>query len=333
MDKLVLMDYNGTIVLNDRDIRSYATIIKSIFGAEFIEEFKSPLRSRKMLVDKNFSHEKFIEFFKNFKSSEIYDTFKNSNNDRILSILKKCDELPNENIEDFIFEEIIYPLMALYNVHIVGIKPFLDFPDFFKNIQKDHCVVINSDSPHSVLLIELEEYAKMEEYSFIKELLDRGLVYGNTGKDKKEDNSRIERIIGDLRKRGFITEKLESIDIVGDEENDYESFKSAISMDTHNKTRLNLSMQNNLFLVKKLREQVSNLIENMKKISQISKNIAKKNLKELSEVLKRDKERLENAKKKLKEIEEKIKKFNEISRESKGTIKINKSLRDIVLSC
>lgn len=301
MEKLILLDYNGTIVPNEPDVRPYKTIINSMFGEELAKEFKSPNRSKKLLIAKNFSKRDFEKFLNKFKSSEIYGVLKDSGNQMILDVLKKCDELPDTNIAGFVFEDIVCPLMALYNVYIAKIMPFPDFSDFFQDKSKEgYCIVINSNGPHNVLLMELREYAKMEEYSFINQLLGNELVFGNMEESKKTDGNRMQYILDKLIENGVIVPNLKDIVIIGDTKKDVENFMSISDQKIH--SEIFLIEQNNLYLIEKLTERCKKL--------------------------EHDSEKLEIASKQLDEVTNERKKLNEMASDR---ITLTKDFRSIVL--
>ncbi len=338
MERVVFLDYNDTIVLSME--KSMLPITKAFFPIEeFIPKTKgkggSPITPILEYVDddsKELTYSQVNKFFDNFEKNSIYPELFSGNKNIENFLIKKKEELKKylneeenkspltqisaskkpKNAKDFLFNDLIFPLIAKYNVHFSNVRPQETFKQFFEENNKDGTLMlINTGGPEEIVKNEMREFIELdpEKYGYLEYFLKNDLIFGTNINASKKEYGRVNSLLEVLKYRGFDINENTMITLVGDTEKDIKNYDEIDN---------NLYPNKEIFILKERLENVDDLNERKreteecisanKKIIQILENdeetefSAKRvqlvdNLKSDSEKLKEEKKILEKARK------------------------------------
>ena len=237
LDNIVIIDYNDTIVYGVERVGDY--FLKDFFGEEIFNSIKNS----------NFKASNRFEIYKQDNSFQLsyidakkcWNNFKNEifyyqlNNIKLNIIQKKFNEIDNFlkvekniNYKTYCCDEILCPLIALYNIYITNIKPEENFRFFVEKYNnKKNILLINTGGPQKIVENELKEFIKLnsEKYNYLNYFIENNLIFGSSTLLSKADDGRIETIINILKNRGNIIDEHTRIIIIGDAESDSQNFE------------------------------------------------------------------------------------------------------------
>ena len=303
--KVLISDYDDTITRGTGDV--FSLICKSVMGKEEYEQMLS--LPKELGKDWFTAYLKFNSLTKNkteliceeFKKSEIYKKFCEAKNESIDNILKKMQTIPNENVTEFYVKEILFPLIAMYSVYIEKLEPEEAFFILYqKSKENEDIFIINTYKPHEVILIELQEYVKLnvKKYQAFDEILKNNMVLGTTEESCKGDEDRIKFILN--WKSSLMRTKTPEIIIMGDSHTDCVNFEEA--------QRMYPSSSTFLFVDTRLNQDIQLLNSNCNSHTcncKMELPLIADSMKYCCDVLKKEKEKLEFCKRELQSIENK----------------------------
>lgn len=238
INKLFVLDYNDTIVLGVEKI-IYDFCI-SFFGKDTYKKIDSIEKSKgnnnldRYIKDKNLTlnTEQFRKYLNNFKESEFFTVLNNNKQtaEKIASINEDFSNIEeNDNLKSFCCNKILYPLIAMYNVHITGVRPEDSFKTFMQkhSDKNDELIIINTGGPQCSIENELTEYINLDnnEYGYLKYFTTNKLIFGCNELSCKKDSGRIQKLTEELKNRGYKINKNTEIILIGDTKKDIDNFE------------------------------------------------------------------------------------------------------------
>lgn len=238
INKLFVLDYNDTIVLGIEKIIDDFCI--AFFGKDIYKKIKSIEKSKgnntldRYVKDESFTLnvEQLKKYWNNFKKSEFF-TILNDNEQtakKIVSINKYLSNIKeNNNLKHFYCNNILYPLIAMYNVHITGVRPEDSFKTFMQkhSNKNDELIIINTGGPQCSIENEIIEYINLDnkKYEYLKYFTVNKLIFGCNELSCKRDSDRIQKLIEELKNRGYKISKNTEIILIGDTKKDIDNFE------------------------------------------------------------------------------------------------------------
>lgn len=238
---LFILDYNDTIVLGIEKVADY--FIKDFFGEEIFNQiqnsnFDANNDFEKYKQDKSFNltYSEAKNCWQNFKNEVCYLLLNNTNAESIKNKFQEFDKFFKKEQEidykKYCCDELICPLIAMYNIYVTQVKPEETFKIFMKkyntlDVTNDNLLLVNTGGPEIIVENEMKELIKLnsKKYDYLNYFLKNNLVFGSNASLSKADNGRIETIINILKNRGNIIDKNTRIIIVGDAKSDSQNFE------------------------------------------------------------------------------------------------------------
>ena len=238
---LFILDYNDTIVLGIEKVADY--FIKDFFG----EEIFNQIQNSNFDANNDFEKYKQDNFFtltyseakncwQNFKNGVCYLLLNNTNAESIKNKFQEFDKFFEKEQEidykKYCCDELICPLIAMYNIYITQVKPEETFKIFMEkynslDVINDNLLLINTGGPEIVVENEMKELIKLnsKKYDYLNYFLKNNLVFGSNASLSKADDGRIETIINIIKNKGNNIDNNTKIIIVGDAKSDSQNFE------------------------------------------------------------------------------------------------------------
>lgn len=238
---LFILDYNDTIVLGIEKVADY--FITDFFGKEIFNQiqnsnFDANNDFEKYKQDNSFtlSYDEAKNCWQNFKNGVCYLLLNNTNAESIKNQFQEFDKFFEKEQEidykKYCCDELICPLIAMYNIYITQVKPEETFKIFMEkynslDVINDNLLLINTGGPEIVVENEIKELIKLnsKKYNYLNYFLKNNLVFGSNASLSKADAGRIETIINILKNRGNIIDENTRIIIIGDAKSDSQNFE------------------------------------------------------------------------------------------------------------
>lgn len=239
INKLFVLDYNDTIVLGIEKVIEDFCI--AFFGKDIYEKIKLIERSKgNNILDRYVKDESFTlnveqlkKYWNNFEKSEFFTVLNNNKHtaEKIASIINEdlSNIKENDNLKSFCCNKILYPLIAMYNVHITGVRPEDSFKTFMQkhSNKNDELIIINTGGPQCSIENELIEYINLDnkKYEYLKYFTVNKLIFGCNELSCKRDSDRIQKLTEELKNRGYKISKNTEIILIGDTKKDIDNFE------------------------------------------------------------------------------------------------------------
>ena len=200
---LFLLDYNDTIVLGVEKV-GYS-FLESFIGEDKFKELKASNAKgnsiyEKYINDDNFtlSYEDAKKNWENFKESLYVRKIKQDKFPRTTAKFDEIDSLFQKkqdiDYKKYCYDNIIAPLVAMYNVYVTGVRPENSFRDFMSRQAPspskdcDNLMIINTGGPEVIVKKELEEYIHLDrdKYGYLNYFLANDLVFGSNASLSKK---------------------------------------------------------------------------------------------------------------------------------------------------
>ena len=238
---LFILDYNDTIVLGIEKIADY--FIKDFFGEEIFNQiqnsnFDANNDFEKYKQDNSFTltYREAKNCWQNFKNGVCYLLLNNTNAESIKNQFQEFDKFFEKEQEiDYkkhCCDELICPLIAMYNIYVTHVKPEETFKIFMEkynslDVINDNLLLINTGGPEIVVENEIKELIKLnsKKYDYLNYFLKNNLVFGSNASLSKADDGRIETIINIIKNKGNNIDNNTKIIIVGDAKSDSQNFE------------------------------------------------------------------------------------------------------------
>lgn len=238
---LFILDYNDTIVLGIEKIADY--FIKDFFGEEIFNKiqnsnFDANNDFEKYKQDNSFTltYREAKNCWQNFKNGVCYLLLNNTNAESIKNQFQEFDKFFEKEQEidykKYCCDELICPLIAMYNIYVTRVKPEETFKIFMEkynslDVINDNLLLINTGGPEIVVENEMKELIKLnsKKYDYLNYFLKNNLVFGSNASLSKADDGRIETIINIIKNKGNNIDNNTKIIIVGDAKSDSQNFE------------------------------------------------------------------------------------------------------------
>lgn len=231
MKNVIISDYDDTIIKGSTE--SFGLLCEAVLGSEELTRMINLPNNlgrewfEKYLNNNSLTKEKAEILWQSFKKTKTYQKFSDLNNKNINRILEKAESISVNNPTSFYIEEILFPLIALYNVYISKLEHESEFFKLYEEIKANNNIfILNTYKPHKVIIRELEEYYNLDpkKYKIFKEILDNNEVFGTTKESCKGDKNRIDYLL-----QQFELNKNDDLNIVviGDSKSDFDNFQQA----------------------------------------------------------------------------------------------------------
>lgn len=238
---LFILDYNDTIVLGIEKVADY--FITDFFGEEIFNQiqnsnFDANNDFEKYKQDNSFtlSYDEAKNCWQNFKNGVCYLLLNNTNAESIKNQFQEFDKFFEKeqeiNYKKYCCDELICPLIAMYNIYVTQVKPEETFKIFMEkynslDVINDNLLLINTGGPEIVVENEIKELIKLnsKKYDYLNYFLKNNLVFGSNASLSKADDGRIETIINIIKNKGNNIDNNTKIIIVGDAKSDSQNFE------------------------------------------------------------------------------------------------------------
>lgn len=238
---LFILDYNDTIVLGIEKVADY--FIKDFFSEEIFNQiqnsnFDANNDFEKYKQDNSFTltYSEAKNCWQNFKNGVCYLLLNNTNAESIKNQFQEFDKFFEKEQEidykKYCCDELICPLIAMYNIYVTQVKPEETFKIFMEkynslDVINDNLLLINTGGPEIVVENEIKELIKLnsKKYDYLNYFLKNNLVFGSNASLSKADDGRIETIINIIKNKGNNIDNNTKIIIVGDAKSDSQNFE------------------------------------------------------------------------------------------------------------
>ena len=283
---LFLLDYNDTIVLGVEKV-GYS-FLESFIGEDKFKELKASNAKgnsiyEKYINDDNFtlSYEDAKKNWENFKESLYVRKIKQDKFPRTTAKFDEIDSLFQKkqdiDYKKYCYDNIIAPLVAMYNVYVTGVRPENSFRDFMSRQAPspskdcDNLMIINTGGPEVIVKKELEEYIHLDrdKYGYLNYFLANDLVFGSNASLSKKDDGRVNTLIEILKDRKYNIDDNTHVVIVGDTEKDLKNYEQFDSINIKNPRSVYI-LTNRVDNYEDLNKRVLESSENMKRLEKLS---------------------------------------------------------------
>ena len=174
---LFILDYNDTIVLGIEKVADY--FIKDFFSEEIFNQiqnsnFDANNDFEKYKQDNSFTltYSEAKNCWQNFKNGVCYLLLNNTNAESIKNQFQEFDKFFEKEQEidykKYCCDELICPLIAMYNIYVTQVKPEETFKIFMEkynslDVINDNLLLINTGGPEIVVENEIKELIKLNK--------------------------------------------------------------------------------------------------------------------------------------------------------------------------
>lgn len=226
----------------------------------------------------NLTKDEAEKLWSDFKNTEVYKELKSSKIEKVQAVLEKGNHIPEKNATAYYIEELLIPIVAVYNVLVKKIVPHEAFFELYeKSKENGDIFLINTFKNQKLIETELKEYVTLnaEKYNAFQELLDNKMVFGTTVDSCKGDDDRIEILLKKLNK-----DKNSDLILMGDGFPDVVNFEQALAINENSKfcfvnSRLNLEIKNYTSQIKALEEDTDDYKTKKAKLEKFEKELEK----------------------------------------------------------
>lgn len=285
--KIIISDYDDTIVDYSGDY--FDIVFTAVIGEDEYEKMKELTKKgincdfvNAYIKENNYNKECIKKLWENFKKTSVYDELISANSERINRILDKDNKIPENNATEYYMNELLIPIVAVYDVLIKQCKPNEAFFELYRQSKENGDIfLINTFKSQKLIEAELKEYINLnkEKYRAFEELINKKLVLGTTDKSCKADDDRIKTLLSNLN-----LSKDNTLIVMGDSYTDLKNFEEAYNLNNNSQflfVRTRLDRQ-----IKDFNEQINFLKEKAENFKR-TKNKLNKAVKELNDVEKK----------------------------------------------
>jgi len=232
MRKIIISDYDETMIKHSGEC--YNKVCLAVLGKN---EFDNVVNGKSYFYgykERNLlTKDQVIGMLEMFKTTEVYKEFCNNLNDDIKKVLNKFNNIPNKNFSNFIVNDILFPLIAYYDVYVAKLTPEEKFFELYKNAKENNDIfLINTFKDKPIIETELYAFIKLnnEKYGCFKEIIDNGLLFSTESPEcSKGNKDRIQYILRKISKKINIDINYCELILMGDSMSDVNNYEEAVS--------------------------------------------------------------------------------------------------------
>ena len=255
--KFLISDYDDTITKGSEP--TFALVCEAVLGTEEYQRIRKLPKNlgidwfTRYIKEDLLTKEKAETLWENFKNTKPYQMFINAGKQKINEILEKGENMPSTDVAKFLVEELLFPLIAFYNVHVEKLEPQESFFELYeKSKTAGDILIINTFKPHKIIITELQEYVKLnkEKYAIFEEMINNEMVFGTTPESCKADSNRVDFLL--KTKQPLLKTPTQEIIVMGDSFSDCVNFQEAYKINPNSKF---------LFVNERLENEIENVTE------------------------------------------------------------------------